>query len=398
MQNKASDIGRVLRIAGWMWIGYLLALIFIDTLMYAGSPRQMLSVYYLANGTVALLFLILSHWPWIEKVLGRLYVPLMLLVISGLSIAASRLFMPRLPPGPMSNIEGIALRLLPILFMGLVITAWQYGWRAVIIFAGGTAGLEIGILLAMPPMQSRDYYAAAFIAIVRSVSFLVVGLFHQPVDAPTPAATGCIGAGQCPIDSLCQHARDVDHQPGAQTAWRVNCTTRWRIPSAVWLCSWKRSKPIGRSIHHRRINCSTNPWVQPARVCKETRRALKALRASPLDDLGLRLALRRLAETAAERANLRLELALPENLPNLSPDVEQCLFRVAQEAIENVVQHAGAKRLVVRLEWDADDVLLVVQDDGMGFNLGAEWSSRTFWVAGNAVNGAAVGGRRTGNR
>jgi signal transduction histidine kinase len=66
----------------------------------------------------------------------------------------------------------------------------------------------------------------------------------------------------------------------------------------------------------------------------ETRRALKALRASPIEDLGLLLALLKLSESAAERGNLHLEMELPENIPLLPPDVEQCIYWVAQEAIE----------------------------------------------------------------
>src|SRR5439155_24600069 len=56
---------------------------------------------------------------------------------------------------------------------------------------------------------------------------------------------------------------------------------------------------------------------------QETRRALKALRASPLDDLGLSLAIQRMAESAVARADIHLDLAIPKQVPPLSPDVEQ---------------------------------------------------------------------------
>lgn len=55
----------------------------------------------------------------------------------------------------------------------------------------------------------------------------------------------------------------------------------------------------------------------------ETRRALQALRASPLEDLGLSLSIRNLAESVAARNGLTLDLVIPERLENLSPDVEQ---------------------------------------------------------------------------
>src|SRR5512142_1209627 len=81
----------------------------------------------------------------------------------------------------------------------------------------------------------------------------------------------------------------------------------------------------------------------------ESRKAIQALRASPLEDLGLTLALRTLAESAASRSGAALDLAIPATLEKLAPDVEQCLFRVAQEALENIVRHAEAQSITVRL-------------------------------------------------
>ena len=97
-------------------------------------------------------------------------------------------------------------------------------------------------------------------------------------------------------------------------------------------------------------------------------RALKALRASPLDDLGLVQAIRTMADTAAQRARFAVQLTLPEHDPVLSPDVEQCLYRVAQEAVENVVHHANALQVGVRLSVKERGIELLIQDDGIGFN------------------------------
>ena len=100
----------------------------------------------------------------------------------------------------------------------------------------------------------------------------------------------------------------------------------------------------------------------------ESRHAIQALRAGPLDDLGLILALRNLAENAAGRAGAALTLELPASLEKLSPDVEQSLFRVAQEALENIVRHAEAKSITVRLEQAAKSLVLSISDDGQGFD------------------------------
>jgi signal transduction histidine kinase len=98
----------------------------------------------------------------------------------------------------------------------------------------------------------------------------------------------------------------------------------------------------------------------------ETRRAMKALRATPLEQEGLALAVRSLAESAAQRGGLSLQLDVDEHPGLLGPEVEQCYYRVAQEAIENVVTHAGARTLSVSLRRLQDMLVLEVADDGRG--------------------------------
>jgi signal transduction histidine kinase len=100
----------------------------------------------------------------------------------------------------------------------------------------------------------------------------------------------------------------------------------------------------------------------------EARRALHSLRASPLEDLGLTLAISTLAESVATRANLELELAIPANIDGLQPHVEQCVYRVAQEALENVTRHANASNVRVALEQTTTQLALTVADNGSGFD------------------------------
>jgi signal transduction histidine kinase len=101
----------------------------------------------------------------------------------------------------------------------------------------------------------------------------------------------------------------------------------------------------------------------------EARRALQALRASPLADLGLPLAVTSLAESAAARANLALELDVDNQVRTLAPHVEQSVYRVAQEALTNVARHAQAKALRVALLQRDGEVSLTVADDGRGFDV-----------------------------
>jgi signal transduction histidine kinase len=101
----------------------------------------------------------------------------------------------------------------------------------------------------------------------------------------------------------------------------------------------------------------------------ETRRALQALRASPLEDLGLALALRGLAESIASRTGLILDLEIPDRLEvdSLSPGVEQGIYRIAQEALENVAKHAQAHRVCVSITQQGGRFAMTIADDGRGF-------------------------------
>jgi signal transduction histidine kinase len=99
----------------------------------------------------------------------------------------------------------------------------------------------------------------------------------------------------------------------------------------------------------------------------ETRRALQDLLATPLEDLGLTLAIRSLAENVAARGGLRLQLDVPGHIDDLSPEVKQVYYRVAQEALENVVQHASASQVSVSLRHSSGQLILEVSDDGVGF-------------------------------
>ena len=102
----------------------------------------------------------------------------------------------------------------------------------------------------------------------------------------------------------------------------------------------------------------------------EARRALQALRATPLQDLGLALALETAGEEAASRAGATLHTDLPTRLAvNLEPHVEQGLYRIAQEALENIVRHARASVITINVGCTHDGlVILEISDDGIGFD------------------------------
>ena len=93
------------------------------------------------------------------------------------------------------------------------------------------------------------------------------------------------------------------------------------------------------------------------------------LHPSVLDDLGLPSALRDLCNRFAERARtIALEFtsgALPPSVPR---EVAACLYRIAQESLQNTARHSSAKRGSVALTWQDRTIVLMITDDGVGFD------------------------------
>jgi two-component system, NarL family, sensor kinase len=96
----------------------------------------------------------------------------------------------------------------------------------------------------------------------------------------------------------------------------------------------------------------------------QLREAVFELHPYVLEEAGLKAALRSVAQQAASRAGLALELDL--RYENGNPR-EPLLFSAARELLSNVVRHAGASRVIVRLVETGDELELAVEDDGRGF-------------------------------
>lgn len=103
----------------------------------------------------------------------------------------------------------------------------------------------------------------------------------------------------------------------------------------------------------------------------QMRRLAYGLRPSMLDDLGLASALRWMAEQTAQRSGLVIRFTPDVREVRLAPEIEIAVFRIAQEALTNIVRHAQAQNVQMTLQYEGDVLVLNVQDDGCGFDLAA---------------------------
>ncbi len=99
----------------------------------------------------------------------------------------------------------------------------------------------------------------------------------------------------------------------------------------------------------------------------DVRRVARELRPGVLDDLGLQPALAALATDVSARGGPTVRRSFGPGLPALSAETETVVYRVAQEALTNVVRHAAASRVDLSLLQVGESVVLEVADDGQGF-------------------------------
>ena len=102
------------------------------------------------------------------------------------------------------------------------------------------------------------------------------------------------------------------------------------------------------------------------RVQLSLRGVLEALRPRLLHDQRLVDALRSLLTDTERRWGLRCTLEIGELPPVIPPAASVALFRIAQEALHNVLRHAQASELTLRLRRDEGGLALEVEDDGRG--------------------------------
>ncbi len=98
------------------------------------------------------------------------------------------------------------------------------------------------------------------------------------------------------------------------------------------------------------------------------RQIVYGLRPSILDDLGLIPAIRWYARTNLEKAGILVEINANGEMESLPPQLNSTLFRIAQEAINNILRHSKAENVEINFSQVDDQILVEVADDGRGFD------------------------------
>jgi signal transduction histidine kinase len=133
------------------------------------------------------------------------------------------------------------------------------------------------------------------------------------------------------------------------------------------------------------------------RIEQEIRQILYDLRPPTLDALGLAPSLRRYAERFQQYSGIPCEVSVAGEPYRLPPDAEIGLYRIMQEALQNVSAHARAHRAEVTIGFAPEAITLTVADDGEGFDLDAVQRDGQghFGLLGMQERAGSLGGRLT---
>lgn len=102
---------------------------------------------------------------------------------------------------------------------------------------------------------------------------------------------------------------------------------------------------------------------------QDIRKIIYDLRPMSLDDLGLIPTLARYIDKYIKETDIKIDLIILGNQKRLSDTYEITIFRIVQEALNNIFKHAQAKNGTIRLEYGVDNINILISDDGVGFEL-----------------------------
>jgi signal transduction histidine kinase len=260
------------------------------------------------------------------------------------------------------NVNGLNTRLALI-----VLVAWGYGWRKTVIYCLYVLLIDYATIAAAPNNVS-GILTLLRVPLLNLTTGLVVGyvvcrLMRYQMKQRRELETA--------HEQIAQYAVTVEKlsisRERNRLARELHDTLAHTLSAATVKLNaiqvvWDANPTKARSMLVEVIAAMNDGMV-------EVRRSLRDLRSTPLEDLGLRLALEQLAQSAAQRGSLQLDLRLPSTFDGFTADNEQGIYRIIQEAVENVVRHAQARHLRVSAVLSDTEYHFCIADDGVGFDV-----------------------------
>ncbi len=348
------------------------------------------TVFFILVHAFLLVYLLI---PWLEHQLKHYYLPIILVVYTVAMVVGSTLYL-YVPNRTIIDFITNSYSLVPILIVPLVFIAWQYDRKHVLTYTIFTNVSDIAIAVVIAQGISLENLPILSMPIIRGFAFVMVGfVVNQLSDSSRRQKHRLLLANV----QLSQYSNTLEHlaisRERNRLARELHDTTAHTLSGiSVNLEALKTIAPDDNPEMQEMISTTLET---ARRGLSETRRALKDLRAQPLEDLGLELALRQLIDSVAERAGFKTNVNVDSPLPYLAPNVEQVFYRIAQETLENVSRHANAYMVLAELHEEDGKLTMLIQDDGRGFNMNDVKDEGHFGLKGMHERALTIGAELT---
>jgi signal transduction histidine kinase len=391
--DLAPGLLRVLQQAAGIRVAFFLAGLALFAVIRPSGRNWGTLGLILVESTLLLVY-VLSPWP--RRRLGSWFLPIALIwsvtlpfierAISLNSAVSAEVWLTGRPIVLDEGDVSLIWLLVPV-----VLTGWQYGRRwftvALVVVMVGYAWL--GLLVGGDAFLLGGFALMSFsrLALIILVGFVIMRFVaaQQEERQALEAANRRLAARAATVEQLAESrernrlAREL-HDTLAHSLTGLNL----QLQAVDTLLD---DDPAGAREQLAEAEGTVRSGIQ------ESRRAILALRATPLQDLGLAEALRELARKHADRTGVALTCEVAE-IGVLDPLTEQAIYRVAEAALNNVEQHAAASELTVRLARGnpGGELVLEIADNGLGFDPGQVPADR-LGLHGMAERAALIGAR-----
>jgi signal transduction histidine kinase len=373
MQNEYID-KRVIQILRWSIIVQIvfLALSSFSPRILVRNNRPGIEIDYWTVVAILLMLAILGALSIkkVEASITRFLFLVILYALALITIFTRHLFSLTIirRPEPFQNISLFRWDAIFFLIIPLVFIAWQYSMREVVIYSIVIMMAE-GLPIFLQQRPEGVFFAAAnFLgSFARSGIFIIVGwIENRLVMLQRSQQEQLIDANQKLREYALASEKLAQTQERNRLARELHDTLAHTLSStSVQLEAIKalfdRNPAEAKKMLSKTLENTKNGLA-------ETRRALIDLRSSELEAYGLTQALKNIVTSAADRAGFQTEFYLEKELDMLPEDITHCLYRCTQEAVENTLRHANAKKVTVKMIAEGDAVVLSVCDNGQGFD------------------------------
>lgn len=356
---------RVFKLFVFLQIVLFVSLVAMDMLLFEFftpliKARNILSVFVWGG-----LFMYLSV-PRLHKLLKQYYLPIALIVTSVFPMISNQ---PVLRLTIEKNLPAIVFsvwQLLPALFVPLVLISWQYPFKVVLIFCAYTGLFDFYLLTSVSNTVYIPLWIVMGLVTSRTISFGVVGYMISNLMKNQRLQKSALQQANL---QLIKQAEALEHltvtRERNRLARELHDTLAHTLSGmavnleAIKTLVPRRKKEVQRMLDHS--------LEETRKGLNDTRRALRDLRSTHLEDLGLCNALQYLLRRTADRGELRLTSHFPDHMPQLMPDEEQAIYRFAQEALENSLRHAQATEIKFLFEtYNHHGYMMKIMDNGIG--------------------------------